>query len=63
VTEDRIQLVLDGRSNPLVGVVDGIISTGYRMSLTAANGRLRERQRPGESLLGDEAVAAMCALH
>jgi hypothetical protein len=31
-TEDRIQLILDGLSKPLVGVVDGTASTGYRMS-------------------------------
>ena len=42
-TEDRIQLVLDGLSNPLVGIVDGTASTGYRMSSSAANARLRLR--------------------
>jgi hypothetical protein len=46
-TEDRIQLILDGLSNPLVGVVDGTASTGYRMSSTPATGRLRLR------ILGD----------
>jgi hypothetical protein len=46
-TEDRIQLILDGLSNPLVGVADGTASTGYRMSSTSAKGRLRLR------ILGD----------
>jgi predicted RNA-binding protein with PUA-like domain len=46
-TEDRIQLVLDGLSNPLVGVLDGTASTGYRMTSTAASGRRRLR------ILGD----------
>jgi hypothetical protein len=41
VTEDRIQLILDGLSNPVVGILNGTASTGYRMTSTAANGRLR----------------------
>jgi hypothetical protein len=41
ITEDQIQLVLDGLANPLVGTVDGTKSTGYRMSSTAVNSRLR----------------------
>src|SRR5271156_3803671 len=46
-TEDRIQLILDGLSKPLVGVVDGTASTGSRMSSTSAKVRLRLR------ILGD----------
>lgn len=46
-SEDQIQLVLDGLSNPLIGVIDGTSSTGYRISSNAANSRLRLR------ILGD----------
>jgi hypothetical protein len=42
-TEDRIQLIRDGLSKPLVGVVDGTASAGYRMSSTSAKGRPRLR--------------------
>ena len=31
----------DTEMSPLVGIVDGTASTGYRMSSTAAYGRLR----------------------
>jgi len=48
--EDQIQSILDALSNPLVSIVPGTASTGYRMSLTAANGRLCLR------ILGDRIV-------
>jgi hypothetical protein len=47
VTEDRVQLILDGLSNPLVGILDGNASKRYRMSSSAANDRRRLR------ILGD----------
>lgn len=46
-SEDQIQLVLDGLSNPVIGIIDGTSSTGYRISSNATNGRLRLR------ILGD----------
>jgi hypothetical protein len=40
-TEEQLQVLLDGLSNPLVGVLDGTPAAGYRMTSSPATARRR----------------------
>ena len=52
VTEERIQVLVDALSNPLLGVLDGSPAVGYRVTSSSSTAELRKR------LLGERIAAA-----